>query len=1367
FIKDASMFCLVCKKEFNIGSNFCVHCGSDIQLDKKNISTSNSNLESKTHKETIMKANEGITIGDVIDEKYKIIGIIGSGGMGIVYKAKDLTLKRYVAVKFLSKNMITNESCKVRFIREAQAAAAIDHHNISTVFEVIESEDYIYITMAFIDGKTLRDKINEETFNVKEFLNVFIQAATGLKEAHNRGIVHRDIKSMNIMLDKNDVVKVLDFGIAKLNDDLMVTKTGMVMGTVSYMSPEQAETKKTDHRTDIWSLGVVMYEALTQKLPFEGESNSQVMYAIVCKKHKNLIKLNKECPKELVYIINKCLKKNPSDRFGSMDELINQLSSYDKVLKVQKYGVFGFKNLLKLIMRPKVFVYTISFMTALFLLYQKYNNELTPFFVKDVKTVINMNERIAAYENLFNIKPDKRFLKAIEVIHFYFTDKNFAKIKIESFRMGWVVFLDGKEIGKLANNANFNQLLDFLKKRVVTEIGDNKISVAQNIKKPTAYQASTPTQALFKFLELDKKLEKEKYSPDILRELLENSISLAVLQSSKSLIGTDFLPKVLATLAIAEVMNNTEFIEERALLAKRLMYTKVARETAENLALDNLVRQVVLNDFDLNSSSLIKRQGGTHTKILLGNEIATRLGKDAWFKYIRENILILNDPLYILFTGEGTFHYFYKQTPLILLLALKSLIGGESSEKFKTTYKKNNNLKEPFLFPEYRLSPIEKQLSTYEKMDTILRKKYKSIAGDLALSYLKDRYVESVLGLSIHNIKKHADKFSNNNLLISLGKAEDKVFKNLITAINYYQKSTNPKSKIDNTLENFFDSPLEMSPELYIDFYKDNKRKLWNNQSLKRWVEKKLFTKLDSSPRLLEHLITLTHGFLDVVYLELVVNRFLEHDNNYDQMVWKSRMECRVFDFLKMVKDENINENTISQLAKEFVKYDKVDKRRYLASEIVYYGDENKSRLSDFFKKAYKRFPLNYGIAVKFTEILISQKKYNEAIIVLKHLLQNDIANEAEINVLLSKIFVKMKDYRMAWQVIKPFVYELRESTLIQAGLSLEKLGRLVESEKYYKLAVEKYAKSFLAKAAYAEFLWRNKRYKNAADFLEDSVIDIEGFFTLGRNFENVFFEDSSIEPEKQAITELVKTNIGYKKICYIIMGLKKERKVEFERAHNLLNIILKPIKAHIPFILKSYKYLKKAKKEKIARDWLRTMVDKKYNTRLSMLMIKNGEYHELLWSFIEATNETQNSEMIWLFRTIAYLVNKEQNPERYTRIMGYYKEADLNYYNQIGRYMMGIESEENIKKLIKTEKKVTEISYYIGLKEQLNGNYYKANLWYQMSIDTGLQYNVEYKMAMNQLEGWVLRSKGLDCIKKEDMNERLDSISAPSGPWF
>jgi Tol biopolymer transport system component len=265
-------------------------------------------------------------IGQTISH-YRIVEKLGSGGMGVVYKAQDTNLGRTVALKFLAAHLLESEEHKQRFLREAKATASLDHPNICMVHEVGETGGHIFLAMGFVDGVEVRAKIKERPLKLDEALDIAIQAAEGLRAAHQKGIVHRDIKSSNLMLTASGQVKIMDFGLAQLTDGTRLTKTDTVMGTPAYMSPEQAQRLPTDRRTDIWSLGVVVYEMATGRLPFEGEREQAVLYSIINEPHEPVTALRAGAPLELDRILSKALAKNPYERYQHVDDMLVDLQA--------------------------------------------------------------------------------------------------------------------------------------------------------------------------------------------------------------------------------------------------------------------------------------------------------------------------------------------------------------------------------------------------------------------------------------------------------------------------------------------------------------------------------------------------------------------------------------------------------------------------------------------------------------------------------------------------------------------------------------------------------------------------------------------------------------------------------------------------------------------------------------------------------------------------------------------------------------------------------------------------------------------------------------------------------------------------------
>ncbi len=266
-----------------------------------------------------------VSAGKTIAGKYKILAELGRGGMGIVYKAKDTKLKRTVALKFLPAELTQDKEAKKRFVQEAQAAAALEHPNICTIYEVDESDGQTFIAMSYIEGHSLKDKLQDGPIDVDGAKDITIQVAEGLKEAHEKGIVHRDIKPANIMLTKKGQVKITDFGLAKLSWGADLTKPATIMGTVAYMSPEQARGEEVDHRTDIWSLGAMLYEMLTGERPFYKRQEQAMIYAIMNEKPTPITILRSNIPTLIENVIEKALTKKKSGRYQSIREMIQDL----------------------------------------------------------------------------------------------------------------------------------------------------------------------------------------------------------------------------------------------------------------------------------------------------------------------------------------------------------------------------------------------------------------------------------------------------------------------------------------------------------------------------------------------------------------------------------------------------------------------------------------------------------------------------------------------------------------------------------------------------------------------------------------------------------------------------------------------------------------------------------------------------------------------------------------------------------------------------------------------------------------------------------------------------------------------------------
>ena len=266
-------------------------------------------------------------IGTTISH-YRITEKLGEGGMGVVYKAEDLRLQRPVALKFLPLNSLGNEEAKARFLREARAAAALQHPNICTVHEIDEADGRMFIAMAYLEGDDLTKGIERGRLSVERLLDIAMQVARGLQEAHSKGVVHRDIKPANIMDTTTGQAVLMDFGLAQLASAASkLSREGTRVGTSLYMSPEQTTGENLDHRTDIWALGVVLYEMVTGQTPFQGHYEQAILYSILHEEPPAITALRTDIAPELERIVNKCLAKRAQERYQTVSDLLADLST--------------------------------------------------------------------------------------------------------------------------------------------------------------------------------------------------------------------------------------------------------------------------------------------------------------------------------------------------------------------------------------------------------------------------------------------------------------------------------------------------------------------------------------------------------------------------------------------------------------------------------------------------------------------------------------------------------------------------------------------------------------------------------------------------------------------------------------------------------------------------------------------------------------------------------------------------------------------------------------------------------------------------------------------------------------------------------
>jgi serine/threonine protein kinase len=261
---------------------------------------------------------------------YKILEKLGEGGMGVVYKAEDTKLKRTVALKFLPRGLEAHEPERARFLQEAQAASALNHPNVCTIYDILEERDQHFIVMEYVDGVTLRQKLESGKLKVETVVQYAIQIGEALEEAHSKGVVHRDVKTDNIMVTSKNQVKVMDFGLAKLKGSLKLTKTSSTVGTLAYMAPEQIQGGEIDSRSDIFSFGVVLYEMLTGQLPFRGEHEAAMIYSIVNEPPESIQKYLPDISPEFVHVLNRALEKDPEERYQSVHDMVIDLRRLKK-----------------------------------------------------------------------------------------------------------------------------------------------------------------------------------------------------------------------------------------------------------------------------------------------------------------------------------------------------------------------------------------------------------------------------------------------------------------------------------------------------------------------------------------------------------------------------------------------------------------------------------------------------------------------------------------------------------------------------------------------------------------------------------------------------------------------------------------------------------------------------------------------------------------------------------------------------------------------------------------------------------------------------------------------------------------------------
>ncbi len=273
-------------------------------------------------------------IGQTISH-YEILEKLGEGGMGVVYKAHDTKLDRIVALKFLPHYLTSDPTERDRFYHEARTAAALTHTNIAVVYEIGDHDGQIFIAMEYVEGKTLKEIVGTP-LPLNKILDIAIQVCDGLEAAHDKGIVHRDIKSDNIIVTPRGQAKIMDFGLAKVKGATKLTKAGSTLGTAAYMSPEQAQGEDVDHRSDIFSFGVVLYEMLTGKLPFRGEHHAALIYSILNEEPQPIARFNESVSPGIVHIVAKAMAKDKDERYQHIDDLLADLKHERKQAEYAK-----------------------------------------------------------------------------------------------------------------------------------------------------------------------------------------------------------------------------------------------------------------------------------------------------------------------------------------------------------------------------------------------------------------------------------------------------------------------------------------------------------------------------------------------------------------------------------------------------------------------------------------------------------------------------------------------------------------------------------------------------------------------------------------------------------------------------------------------------------------------------------------------------------------------------------------------------------------------------------------------------------------------------------------------------------------------
>ena len=427
-------------------------------------------------------------IGEKISH-YKIIDKLGSGGMGEVYKAEDIKLKRNIALKFLPSSFSFDQEAKKRFVHEAQSASALDHPNICTIYEIDETKDgRLFISMPCYEGETLKERMSKQSIEINEAINISLQICEGLEKAHERGIIHRDIKPANIFITKDGIVKILDFGLAKVKGQTKLTQIGTTLGTINYMSPEQAKGEEVDQRTDIWSLGAVIYEMLTGHLPFRADYEQAVIYSIINSPFEPVKNIHSEIPDKLETIIDKALNKKPELRYNEISDMKSDLGFRRKSIEIiqSKKGrkLFAYLTSLSILIAALIIVFfsqkeTIPFSKRDWVLISDFENQTEQKVLdKSLYTAFVLSIDQSRYVNVVSRRRMMENLKRMERLNLNFLDEE--TIREMALREGINIYLV-PGISKIGNKYIITCMIkeaanaEMLKSEVQYAVGENDI----------------------------------------------------------------------------------------------------------------------------------------------------------------------------------------------------------------------------------------------------------------------------------------------------------------------------------------------------------------------------------------------------------------------------------------------------------------------------------------------------------------------------------------------------------------------------------------------------------------------------------------------------------------------------------------------------------------------------------------------------------------------------------------------------------------------------------------------------------------------------------------------------------------------------